>query len=85
MVEYECMCKRAFEYVSSEQTVAFWHIATFGVRCVYTYIYLMPMISVSEALELEPFLALEPPMSATDYGFCLDHDEGLSELFDFEF
>ncbi|XP_075981481.1 E2F transcription factor 1 [Anticarsia gemmatalis] len=36
-------------------------------------------------LELEPFLALEPPMSATDYGFCLDHDEGLSELFDFEF
>ncbi|KAL0803406.1 hypothetical protein ABMA28_017359 [Loxostege sticticalis] len=39
----------------------------------------------SEALELEPFLALEPPMSATDYGFCLDHDEGLSELFDFEF
>ncbi|CAG9107194.1 unnamed protein product [Plutella xylostella] len=39
----------------------------------------------SEALELEPFLALEPPMSATDYGFCLDHDEGLAELFDFEF
>nr|AWK27026.1 E2F1 isoform X1 [Bombyx mori] len=39
----------------------------------------------SEPLELEPFLALEPPMSATDYGFCLDHDEGLSELFDFEF
>lgn len=39
----------------------------------------------SESLELEPFLALEPPMSATDYGFCLDHDEGLSELFDFEF
>ncbi|CAK1548662.1 unnamed protein product [Leptosia nina] len=39
----------------------------------------------SEAMELEPFLALEPPMSATDYGFCLDHDEGLSELFDFEF
>ncbi|XP_028174812.1 transcription factor E2F2 [Ostrinia nubilalis] len=39
----------------------------------------------SEALELEPFLALEPPMSATDYGFCLDHDEGLSELFDFQF
>ncbi|XP_053601772.1 transcription factor E2F2 [Plodia interpunctella] len=37
-----------------------------------------------EPLEL-PFLALEPPMSATDYGFCLDHDEGLSELFDFEF
>ncbi|XP_045453961.1 transcription factor E2F2 [Melitaea cinxia] len=39
----------------------------------------------SESLELEPFLALEPPMSANDYGFCLDHDEGLSELFDFEF
>ncbi|XP_064076837.1 transcription factor E2F2 [Vanessa tameamea] len=39
----------------------------------------------SEPLELEPFLALEPPMSANDYGFCLDHDEGLSELFDFEF
>ncbi|XP_072935645.1 transcription factor E2F2 [Epargyreus clarus] len=39
----------------------------------------------SEPLELEPFLALEPPMSASDYGFCLDHDEGLSELFDFEF
>ncbi|CAH1643243.1 unnamed protein product [Spodoptera littoralis] len=39
----------------------------------------------SEPLELEPFLALEPPMSATDYGFCLDHDEGLAELFDFEF
>ncbi|KAI5642344.1 e2F transcription factor CC-MB domain-containing protein [Phthorimaea operculella] len=39
----------------------------------------------SESLELEPFLALEPPMSATDYGFCLDHDEGLAELFDFEF
>ncbi|CAB3220991.1 unnamed protein product [Arctia plantaginis] len=39
----------------------------------------------SETLELEPFLALEPPMSATDYGFCLDHDEGLSELFDFQF
>ncbi|XP_026323414.1 transcription factor E2F2 [Hyposmocoma kahamanoa] len=39
----------------------------------------------TETLELEPFLALEPPMSATDYGFCLDHDEGLSELFDFEF
>ncbi|XP_045505776.1 transcription factor E2F2 isoform X1 [Colias croceus] len=39
----------------------------------------------AEPLELEPFLALEPPMSATDYGFCLDHDEGLSELFDFEF
>lgn len=38
-----------------------------------------------ESLELEPFLALEPPMSATDYGFCLDHDEGLSELFDFQF
>ncbi|KAI8430216.1 hypothetical protein MSG28_000563 [Choristoneura fumiferana] len=37
-----------------------------------------------KALELEPFLALEPPMSATDYGFCLDHDEGLSELFDFD-
>ncbi|XP_060810280.1 transcription factor E2F6 [Amyelois transitella] len=37
-----------------------------------------------EPMEL-PFLALEPPMSATDYGFCLDHDEGLSELFDFEF
>lgn len=40
---------------------------------------------VPEPLELEPFLALEPPMSATDYGFCLDHDEGLAELFDFEF
>ncbi|XP_039765387.1 transcription factor E2F2 isoform X1 [Pararge aegeria] len=39
----------------------------------------------SEPPELEPFLALEPPMSANDYGFCLDHDEGLSELFDFEF
>ncbi|XP_047520862.1 transcription factor E2F5 [Pieris napi] len=39
----------------------------------------------TEPMELEPFLALEPPMSATDYGFCLDHDEGLSELFDFEF
>ncbi|XP_041973702.1 transcription factor E2F2 [Aricia agestis] len=39
----------------------------------------------AEPLELEPFLALEPPMSATDYGFCLDHDEGLSELFDFDF
>ncbi|XP_063373348.1 transcription factor E2F5 [Cydia amplana] len=38
----------------------------------------------SEPLELEPFLALEPPMSATDYGFCLDHDEGLAELFDFD-
>ncbi|XP_032522544.2 transcription factor E2F2 [Danaus plexippus] len=39
----------------------------------------------SEQMELEPFLPLEPPMSANDYGFCLDHDEGLSELFDFEF
>ncbi|XP_014354808.1 transcription factor E2F4 [Papilio machaon] len=38
-----------------------------------------------ESEPLEPFLALEPPMSGTDYGFCLDHDEGLSELFDFEF
>ncbi|XP_063547384.1 transcription factor E2F2 [Cydia strobilella] len=38
----------------------------------------------SEPLELEPFLSLEPPMSATDYGFCLDHDEGLAELFDFD-
>lgn len=38
-----------------------------------------------EPLELEPFLALEPPMSATDYGFSLDHHEGLAELFDFEF
>ncbi|XP_026764731.1 transcription factor E2F2 isoform X2 [Galleria mellonella] len=36
----------------------------------------------SEPLELEPFLALEPPMSATDYGFCLDHTEGLTDLFD---
>ncbi|KAM3958295.1 transcription factor E2F5-like [Aphomia sociella] len=36
----------------------------------------------SESLELEPFLALEPPMSATDYGFCLDHTEGLTDLFD---
>ncbi|GBP66846.1 Transcription factor E2F6 [Eumeta japonica] len=34
--------------------------------------------------DLEPFLALEPPMSATDYGFSLDHDEGLAELFDFD-
>lgn len=42
-------------------------------------------VTVSEPLELEPFLALEPPMSASDYGFCLDHDEGLAELFDFEF
>ncbi|XP_050665575.1 transcription factor E2F2 [Leptidea sinapis] len=39
----------------------------------------------SEPLELEPFLALEPPLCATDYGYCLDQDEGLSELFDFEF
>ncbi|XP_068628275.1 transcription factor E2F4 [Battus philenor] len=38
-----------------------------------------------ESEPLEPFLALEPPMSGTDYGFCLDQDEGLSELFDFEF
>ncbi|CAD0195276.1 unnamed protein product [Chrysodeixis includens] len=39
----------------------------------------------SESLELEPFLALEPPMSGTDYGFCLEHSEGLAELFDFDF
>lgn len=42
-------------------------------------------IGVAEPLELEPFLALEPPMSASDYGFCLDYDEGLAELFDFDF
>lgn len=46
---------------------------------------LMSVRHIPEPLELEPFLALEPPMSANDYGFCLDHDEGLSELFDFEF
>ncbi|XP_071455428.1 transcription factor E2F3-like [Hetaerina americana] len=31
----------------------------------------------------EPFLALEPPLSESDYSFSLDHAEGLSELFDF--
>lgn len=32
-----------------------------------------------------PFLALEPPISDTDYTFSLDHTEGLSDLFDFNF
>ncbi|KAK7084258.1 E2F transcription factor 3 [Halocaridina rubra] len=32
-----------------------------------------------------PFLALEPPITDTDYTFSLDHTEGLSDLFDFNF
>ncbi|XP_042879785.1 transcription factor E2F2-like isoform X2 [Penaeus japonicus] len=32
-----------------------------------------------------PFLTLEPPISDTDYTFSLDHTEGLSDLFDFNF
>lgn len=38
-----------------------------------------------EDMEPEPFLALEPPMSGSDFGFSLAHDEGLAELFDLDF
>ncbi|XP_063235037.1 transcription factor E2F6-like [Bacillus rossius redtenbacheri] len=31
----------------------------------------------------EPFLALEPPLSESDYNFSLDTNEGLLDLFDF--
>ncbi|XP_073983805.1 transcription factor E2F6-like [Rhodnius prolixus] len=33
----------------------------------------------------EPFLTLEPPISASDYLYSLDQDEGLMDLFDFNF
>ncbi|XP_026466466.1 transcription factor E2F2-like isoform X2 [Ctenocephalides felis] len=33
----------------------------------------------------EPFLSLEPPLGDTDYSFSLGTEEGLSDLFDFDF
>ncbi|RZF34453.1 hypothetical protein LSTR_LSTR013023 [Laodelphax striatellus] len=33
----------------------------------------------------EPFMLLEPPLSETDYNFTLDPNEGLKELFNFDY
>lgn len=43
------------------------------------------MLGYSSGSSPPPFLALEPPISDTDYTFSLDHTEGLSDLFDFNF
>ncbi|XP_075235869.1 transcription factor E2F5-like [Lycorma delicatula] len=41
-------------------------------------------ISQAETLPDEPFLLLEP-LSESDYSFSLDNEEGLADLFDFQF
>lgn len=42
-------------------------------------------LSHTESFPSEPFMLLEPPLSESDYSFSLDNDEGLADLFDFQF